>query len=71
MQNGKTKKTKLALKYAPIVVIAVASVVFIIIAIMSQNVNLPTIPLSVNDQTLTVELAVSTQEKSIGLCCRE
>lgn len=74
MQNEKTKKTKWALRAAALLVLGVfAGVVFF--AISSQKpepqkiVKDPTV--KINDTVIHINFAITSQEKTRGLCCRD
>src|SRR6218665_2857644 len=71
MQNDETKKTKSAPKLLIITsVLMILSVLGILVffAIRSQIVN-PNI--RINNQVLDIKIAMTSQEKTQGLCCRD
>lgn len=66
MEQRAKQKSRTVLLVVGIIVVAVS--LFIIFAIMSQN-KLPV--LTVNDTSINVEIAKTSQERSKGLCCRD
>ena len=68
MQNDATKKTKLAPKIA----LAVGALLIVISAIFfATSSRYGVFNLLVNNNTLKVEIATTSQEQQKGLCCRD
>jgi uncharacterized membrane protein (UPF0127 family) len=70
MQNDVIKKTKWARRIFPLAGIIVAMFVFIFATVLQNNEsNLKN--LRIKNQTIAIEIAKTSQEKSKGLCCRD
>ena len=68
MQNEKTKKIKLALRFSLALIASVLAGYLFHNANLSQNTHQQ---LKVNSTVIDIEIAKTSQEKAKGLCCRD
>lgn len=70
MQNEKTKKTKSAPRLLGLAILMIVTFI-VIFVIRSQSYGLNVGEVRINDVVIKVDLAISSQEKTLGLCCRD